>query len=263
MAATACVGSAIARAADEKSDTGKTIIKYAPVDMTTVSDVLFRLGVLRSDDPAAVEEYIRIHRCGVYEQYSPNDFAWSRIREAQARELDVNIDDLPNGFEIESPIKLAQYDISGAEFTVDPESALDNVATLKVYDAANGSYSPCKETDISGFVPRMHPLSVTAKIDTPVTLKTIPMGKEEADKLIAYMNERDKNAVIQQFEPRLVLLVMKIRVIGLDPLASVVNPMQKQLTAKLDDLRVYEGAERKNLLFRIDFQTRREKGAAQ
>ena len=63
------------------------VTKYLPSNIVNVSNALFKIGMLRPSDTLAVDEYLRIHHCGLYEQYGSNDISWSRLREAQARDL--------------------------------------------------------------------------------------------------------------------------------------------------------------------------------
>ncbi|MBU6235974.1 MAG: hypothetical protein KGQ41_09030, partial [Alphaproteobacteria bacterium] len=77
-----------ARAADDDAQSTRPVT-YVEANLRNISDVLFTKGILRTDDPAAVEEHIRIHECGLYEEYINNDFAWSRLREAYGRNLAI------------------------------------------------------------------------------------------------------------------------------------------------------------------------------
>lgn len=241
-----------AHAAEE----GLSKVKYAPVSIESISDVLFRKGILKTDDSAAVEEYIRIHACGLYEKYISNDFDWNRIREAYARELQVSLPSLPDGLEVTSRIELGQYNMGASEFDIAPESQMDRTGIISVLASEGGVLSTCGEIERSSLVPRVHPLSMDVKLDVPITFKSMPLSRVEADKLVAKMNARP---YATDADKRSVTLVMRMRLTSVDPLSSVTDPLRRTVLGLLDDFRVYDGPDKKNLLFRRDYQTQREK----
>jgi Domain of unknown function (DUF4852) len=159
-------------------------IRYVEPTITNISDVLFRKGILKTDDPAAVEEYIRLHACGLYEHYASDDFAWARIREGYARDIAVNLKTLPDGLEIVSALPLGLYDIEKSEFLIDETAQMDQTTLITAISGKGGSLSACEGRDVAAFVPRVHPLELIVKMDQPVTLKSIPMDSNAADKLI-------------------------------------------------------------------------------
>lgn len=231
-------------------------VKYAPVSVEAVSDVLFRKGILKTDDSAAIEEYIRIHECGLYEKYIGDDFAWNRIRESYARELQVSLPTLPDGLEITSVIYLDQYNMGTNEFDVALKSQMDRMGIISVLQTEGGSLQSCEGDSRTNFVPRVHPLSVNVKLDVPITFKTLPVSRAAADALVAKMKSRTN---LNEYDRRTVTLVMRVRLTSVDPLSSVTDPLRRTVLGLLDDFRVYDGPDKTNLIFRRDYQTQREK----
>lgn len=231
-------------------------ISYANADVKGISDVLFRLRVLRVDDPAAIEERIRIHNCGLHNEYYRNDLAWARIRESYARDLQVSLDTLPQGLEVLSALPIDRYDIASGEFLIPEASKLTNMGIVNVLEGSTGSYMVCENTTTDQFVPRMHPLSLAIKMDVALTLHSFPVPRKEADAFIKVMEERAKT---RPFDARRATLVLKLRLIGQDPMASATDPLRRNVLALIDDLRIYDGPQRKTLLFRRDYLGLREK----
>lgn len=225
-------------------------IRYVPVSIANVSDLLFKKEILRAEDPAAVEEYIRIHHCGLYEQYGSDDFAWSRIREAQARDLKLRHMDFPEGLEIASAIRMDQYDLNKNEFRLHSESQMNNTGYITALKQEGGSFSPCKDEKSASFVPRVHPLDLIVKLDKPFTLTGIPMAHATADHLIGVINKRDE--LIESIK-RGATLVLRMRIIGIDPLSSVTDPLRRTVLGEITSVRVYDGPERKVLLYKKEF----------
>jgi len=226
-------------------------ITYSDGDqLQAISDALFKKGILSTDDPAAIEEYIRIHHCGVYEQYSRDDFAWARIRETQARDLELKMPSFPDGLEVSSGLRLTQYDLGNNEFMITPENQMDNMGLVTIFNDPSGSFSPCAGNKYNSFVPRMHPLTLVVKLDKPVNLAGIPMTRTVADELIGVMNKRKGN----ENEKRQVTLVMRLRINGLDPLSGSTDKLRRTVLGTLDEMLVYEGPDRKILLWKKDLK---------
>ncbi len=221
-------------------------LSYVQASIENVSDALFKKGILKTTDPAAIEEYVRIHQCGIYEQYQRDDFSWGRIREAQARDLESRLNALPDGLEVTNIIRITQYDMNTNQFMLDPKSVLNNVGFLTVFHEPSGYIKSCDYP----FVPRVHPLSLIMKIDTPVTLTGIPMSQQDATNLLNEINLRRG----PDEERRNVMLVFRVRLTGIDPLTASTDLMHRTVLGELDDIRVYEGANRKTLLFRKVFE---------
>lgn len=230
---------------------GNSVV-YANGDkLASLSDALFKKGILSTDDPAAVEEYIRIHHCGLYEQYAMDDFAWNRIRETEARDLELKLPDLPEGLEVSSGLRLTQYDMGVNQFLIASDQQMDNTGMLTLFNDSSGSFTPCMGSGYSAFVPRMHPLALVMKLDKPVVFTGVPMSRAKADELITTMNKRRG----PDEERREVTLVLRVRITGLDPLAGVTDKLRRTVLGHLDEILIYDGPDRQNLLFRKDLRT--------
>ena len=234
-----------AHAADEN-----TTVYADSRNLTAISDALFKKGVLSTDDPAAVEEYIRIHYCGLYEQYGMDDFAWNRIRETQARDLDLRLASFPDGMEVASALHISQYDMGVNQFLIATRDQMDNMGLVTLYNNDAGSVSPCLGGDYSSFVPRVHPLQLVVRLDKPISLTGIPMSRANADELINFLNKRPGT----EDRKREITLVMRVRITGVDPLAGVTDKLRRTVLGHLDEILIYEGPERKNLLYKKDLR---------
>ncbi|HEY8963226.1 MAG TPA: DUF4852 domain-containing protein [Alphaproteobacteria bacterium] len=222
--------------------------KYTPVTLQTLSDALFKIGVLRYSDSLAVDEYIRIHHCGLYEQYGGDDIAWTRLREAQARELELMTPTFNDYVEIQGTIMLGAYDFASSRFEIDPESALKNTGIIDVVEYDGGSYEPCVGDQYKLFVPRAHPLHLTTRISNPLTLTSLPVNRQAGDQMVKIINSRVQNRVT-----RSALLVMRVHLLGPDPLSGSTEPSSLTVTGDLDEILVYDGPERNVLLYTEKF----------
>jgi len=247
-----------ARAVEDAGVSGNGV-HYAESNIQNISDVLIHMGLIRLDDPATIEEYIRIHDCSIYEQYWQDDFAWTRIREAKMRDLSLRIKDMGNGLEISTPLRLSQYDMVNNSFDIASESRIENMVLLTLLDNDNGNFNTCENDRLGGFVPRVHPLKLVLKIDTPFNFVTVPMSRDMADKLIDVIKARQKEG--DPPPKRQAMLVMRVRITGVDTLTNATDPLRRTVKGTLDDVRVFEGPERKMLLYSKEFQNPLEKSS--
>lgn len=225
---------------------------YSPAfEYSNISRALFKTGVLRANDPAAVEEYLRIAQCGLFEQYGTNDVVWSRIREAQAYDLGLNIPNFNERLEVVGNLELGNYDSLSGGFLI-KDNALENLSIVSIYENTSGSLDECQGNQYRSFVPRVHPLRLRARLSQTFNLKTIPLSFERADALIRKIAKDAENTNNPSSRP--VTMVLRLTLGGQDPLSSTSNPTSINVAAELEELLIYEGPERKELLFRREFK---------
>lgn len=222
-------------------------VVYVPNTFANISNILLATGVLDIDDPVTMDEYVRIHQCGLFEQYGADDFAWARIREAQRRELKDRLDTLPTGLEISSGLMIDQYDFTNGAFRIKAGDVIKNVGVLEGFSTLGVNLIKCEKSNTISFDPYKHPLNVSIRIQEPINLYQIPVERQAADKLIDYMKKTEK---------RVVSMVVRVRIISADPdVTNNTSSSRKHVLGNLHDIRFYEGPERKLLLHTKTFET--------
>jgi len=224
--------------------------EYAPVSLQNNSNALFKIGMLRPSDPLAVDEYLRIHHCGLYEQYGGDDVAWSRLRDAQAREITLALPGYNENLEVEGTISLGNYDVTTGRFAIGKKDVFNNTATVNLNAAIGGWYEPCSGRGARTFVPRAHPLRLSARLSQTFSMADIPVNRPVAEDMIKIINGRKAENDTQ----RLALVVMHLRLKGPDPLSGATEPSTMTVTADLDEVLVYDGPDRKLLLYKKSFK---------
>lgn len=221
-------------------------------DYTNISKALFKTGVLRANDPAAIDEYLRISHCGLFEQYGGNDIAWTRIRESQGIDLTTKIPSFSEYVEVEGELKLGSYDPLKGGFTFNPINAYENLSYINVIEINGGNLDICKDRRYRTFVPRVHPLRLRARLQDPIDIRFIPIAQEQADALLQQLAARPDRYIGD--EKRSVVMVMRMKLGGADPLSSSSNDNSTNILAQLDEFLVYDGPERNKIIMRRDFK---------
>lgn len=226
---------------------------YAPAsDYINISKALFKTGVLRANDPAAIDEYLRISQCGLFEQYGNNDIAWTRIRESQANDIASQIPTFNEKIEVIGYVTLGQYDAINGGFIPSPKDAFENLSFVNIVEIQSGSLDVCAGNKYWPFVPRVHPLRLRARLQDPFDLRLIPIDQDKADTLLRDLASRPLRYIGDQ--QRDATLVMRLTLGSADPLSSAASGNSTNIVATLDELLIYDGPERNKLLYRKDFK---------
>src|SRR5690606_29524900 len=107
---------------------------------------------------------------------------------------------------------------------------------------------PCVGDQYKLFVPRAHPLRLSARLSKPLTLTELQVNRTAAEAMIKTINARADTRT-----RRTALLVMHVHLIGPDPLSGSTDTSSLTVTGDLDEILVYDGPERKILLFSKKF----------
>lgn len=227
-------------------------IEYVQPTIENMSKILFRLGILSAEDTAAVDEFARIQHCGLFKEYGMNEVAWSRIRDAQARTIDLEKSAYPQAIEISSGLMVEAYDLDKGVFPIVDASVMRDVGSVSVYDLAIGQIYPCDNVNFA-FVPRMHPLQLSLRVAKPINLLVIPATPDVAERYATLTKG-------QKTDQRTLSLVMRFRILGPDPLAiSTHARLSMSLQAELDTLKVYDGPNRNMLIYETSFTPQKVK----
>ena len=224
------------------------VVKYTPATIENNSNALFKIGILRPSDPLAVDEYMRIHHCGLYEQYGNDDVAWARLRDAQARELSLSLPAFNENLEVEGSILLGTYDVATGRYAI-ARNAFDNVGNVTLIQTSSGAYNTCASSDGKSFVPRAHPLRMSARLAKPFTMADFPAARSAAEEMIKIITARMPDELTQ----RTALVVMRLHLKGPDPLSGATEPSTITVTADLDEIQIYDGPDRNLLLYSQKF----------
>lgn len=97
-----------------------------------LSKLYWRLRVFDLDDNAAVDNYMLINECDLYQRYIHDDFEWVKIRDAARTVLKKERDAYSNQFEFILPVRLGRYDTEYGGFHLVEGSAFENVRRMEI-----------------------------------------------------------------------------------------------------------------------------------
>lgn len=154
---------------------------YISLSFENLSKMYWVVGMLSLENNEAIDNYMRINECDLYQKYIHNDFEWRDIRAAAADHIRTNIMGRQQKFEIIMPIYLGRYDLGTEKFEILPDSRFINMTRLETeYNKEN--LRVCETIQaIPGY-----PKNIMLQISTPLNLVEVPVKREVAE---LYMEE--------------------------------------------------------------------------
>jgi hypothetical protein len=104
-------------------------IKGTPENL---SKLYWRLRVFDLDDDRAVDNFMMINECDLYQRYIHDDFEWAKIREAARSVLHKERDKYSGQFEFILPVRLGRYDTDHNGFYLIDDTEFKSVRRIEI-----------------------------------------------------------------------------------------------------------------------------------
>lgn len=223
---------------------------YIPTTFKNLSRLYWGIGKFAPDDIDAVNRYLLINECELYQQYYYNDFEWPKILESTRDFLKKNSNKFPTRYEIMVPIFLGRYDMEKEEFELLDQSKV--IGTRKIDVIVNGMARVCDvTTDIPGY-----PRDIIVILSHPLFLSKIHVGRELAQ---LYLEETSRTfatlaSQLRMLEyERVAYLRLKVRLMQYkDTMTVNSRDVRAVIFGQLEGLEVYADADKEKLLYRED-----------
>jgi hypothetical protein len=98
-----------------------------------LSKLYWNLGVFDSGDDRAVDNFMLINECDIYQNNVNNDFEWKKIRESAKKFLNSNREKFSTQFEFVLPVELGTYDEVRKGFPIMDVYAYNNVRRFEIW----------------------------------------------------------------------------------------------------------------------------------
>lgn len=122
----------------QKTDADVTVMKdpyaetYVKGTPGNLSKLYWRLRVFDLGDDTAVDNYMLINECDLYQRYINDDFEWTKLRNAARGMLEKERDKFTNSFMFILPVKLGRYDTERGGFHLVENSHFDTVRRMEI-----------------------------------------------------------------------------------------------------------------------------------
>lgn len=238
---------------------------YEEPTVKNFSHLFWALGLYKSEDDEAVDEFMRINECEIYKNYNPDEIEWKEIRNATRDFLRENKEDFPSRFEFTMPIKLKDYDEERQAFEVQDAFKIESLRRFEFF-ASDFMAAPCSADHNIG---QGYPRVLVLEFSRPFNLVHVPM---QYDVAMGYM-KRKMYLLTERFKPqdrtrarmysyRDAYLFMKVKIFSYGKFLGrnkfSVNLVQ--MMGVLEGFEIYETPDKERLFFAQNYVTAQSKG---
>ena len=106
--------------------------EYVDGTIQNLSKLYWRLKVFDDGDNEAVDNFMLINECQIYQDYVNNDFEWVEIREAAKQMLRQDSQGFSKKFQFMLPVYLGEYDMERKGFPLINDTAFVNSRRMEI-----------------------------------------------------------------------------------------------------------------------------------
>jgi hypothetical protein len=156
---------------------------YALPTFKELSQTLLMMGGVDVNDVKVLDEYSKAAYCDLYLKNYKNDFEWNNIRSQIIMRVNEKKEHFRVLYEIPTVFNLGRYDFGNQVYPLTEETALKSVGSVVLL--AYKDFKPfcgMKRSEV-------FPLEQVVQLDHPLSASKIKMPMDDAEKLLARMNE--------------------------------------------------------------------------
>ncbi len=169
----------------ELSDNDITIVKdkhkdaYVHPTLENISRLYWKKNALELTNDAAIDNFLLINECDIYEKFYNDDFEWIRVRKAARDLIKEGRDNFAHKFKVVVPIDLGRYDELRKGFPLINKTAFNGLRRVEI---GGNSY----REDICGNdgVIENYPRNLILILNKPFTFDFIELDEHVAQALI-------------------------------------------------------------------------------
>ncbi|PCI99050.1 MAG: hypothetical protein COB14_06850 [Alphaproteobacteria bacterium] len=167
---------------------GEVLYLYEQPTIKALSHMYWSLGLYNVLDDEAIDEFMKINECDMYQKFSGDEFEWSGIREAARYFIKNNKSEFPTRFEFMIPLKLREYNERFGAVDVQDEYKIKSFRKFELF-ASDAYRKPCLKRDklLNGY-----PRGIILELSRPLTIIRVPMSKQVANNYIRKVNRAFK-----------------------------------------------------------------------
>lgn len=90
--------------------------EYLRATFENLSKLYWKMDALELSDDKAIDNFLLINECDLYDQFYSDDFEWLRVRKAARQMIDNNKDSFSKKYKIILPVDLGRYDMERKGF---------------------------------------------------------------------------------------------------------------------------------------------------
>lgn len=219
---------------EEEASRKEQLLKlhYVPASFRTLAQLTWRYGMHPITYDEAIDRYIKIINCPLYNAYYGNDFLWQRVREGIRNEIKNYSPNFPDRFEIRGGVELGRYDFKQSAFMLSDRYSLTNAGHV-ILPTQDGYQNDCY---IAGYR-TIFPVSMNVFAENPFTFEKIPVAPQEAKALLQRLS---KFRYMNTSSNRMAMLRIRLKITGIKNYNNSTIGPSLTFRGQLDEIAVFE-----------------------
>lgn len=228
--------------------------QYLEPTVQNLSRLYWKKNTLDINNEKAIDNFLMINECDIYNEYYTDDFEWTRIRNAAQRMLMENKSEFPDKFKFLLPVDLGRYDLERKGFPLASDTGFIDLRRVEMGGGKN-SYPICgKPTEIE-----FYPRNIVLALSNPFNFDFIPVDEHIAQAFIIrrkYEKFKMPNALRLKGFKRLAYARVRVHLTSYQGEArGRENNVLAVMFGKIDGIDIFEDAYETKLLKSIDFDS--------
>ncbi len=247
------------------SDKDITQYVYEEANVKNLSHLLWALTLYKPTNDWAVDEYMRVNECMLYQKYYEDDFEWDKIRNATRLFIKGNLHEFPTRFSFMMPLKLKDYNEKRKTFEIQDKYKIEAIRRFELYASDIAKKGCMKSHNLRKGYPRILHL----EFSRPFNLIAIPMEMTKAHEYIKDKNKEynklytgSRKSDDAKYKVRSAYLVINVKIFSHGKVGE--NRMRflptVQVMGILESYEVYVDKGRSDLLFKHSYVSGRKSG---
>lgn len=181
------------------ADSEMTIVRdnyagaYNQSDIENLSKLYWRLGVYDAADTKAIENFIKINNCQVYQDYYNNEIEWRKIVSSMKTYLEKNRSSFPTNIQFTLQLNIGKYDVEKGGFEIINKTGFNKSKIINVKSSIVS-----KTACIDKSVLETYPQNALIKLKAPLDLNFIHVDEHVAQAfIIKKKNDPARNAYLR------------------------------------------------------------------
>lgn len=221
-------------------------LHYIPANFKTFAQLSWRYNLHPTSYDEAIDRYIKIINCPLYQNYYGSDFLWQRIREGMRKEIQYFAPSFPDRFELTGGIELGRYDFRRSAFILPEKYKLSRAGFIRL--PTEDAY----ETDCSFTGYRtIFPVAMQVAAENPFTFVEIPVSPDDAKPLLERLAQyRYRNVTTN----RMAMLRIRLKITGIRNYSNDTISPSLTFRGQLDEIAVFEDPQMTKIIWSKNFK---------
>ncbi len=227
--------------------------QYFTPSVQNLSKLYWKKNTLDLNNDIAVDNFLKINECTLYNDFFNDDFEWTRVRDAARKMLLNSKDSFPDRFKFLLPVELGRYDLEEKGFPLENDTAFIDLRRVEMGGGDN-SEEICGVNHAIDFYPR----NIVLALSSPFSFDFLPVDEHVAQAFLIrrkYEDFKVSNALRLQGFDRIAYARLRVHLTSYQGQArGKDNTVLAVMFGRIEGIDFFEDPYETKLLKSIDFE---------